>query len=396
MSLPGSIFETAKVLSTVISGYRSDYLWCAYFNRIIVYMGGYIALYYGYRLSAGRAVKFIEMMPYGKNKMSPKYIHGIILLLLSFLLLTVVAYMTVGVSEWLRSPREGYESSRVGYGIFYNTAINIGCLGFGLMLISSSISKSKRLFIFFLYGCFFYLLGSKMHVLNFVVGILGASSLKEMPHSKYKAIGILSMGAIPLYLLFMASYEETGLYGDIIQTAVRYFDHYKLGSIYFEHYYNGGVPLLYGEVYMSDFWRAIPRILYPGKPELMGITIINDLLGIGDPKAGWTPTIGGGVEYYADFGFFGTIILSIFSGTNIAIGFFYGLLGYGIKTKQLMRYPYMFICIVIINASYNSFFVFPVNILFTVIMYYFIFNILRMKMYSSRSPELTYDCVSKV
>jgi hypothetical protein len=288
---------------------------------------------------------------------------------ISVSLLLIVANSTVGILEWITNPRQGYESSRVGYGLFYNSAVSLLCIGYGLLFFAN-LSFASKVTWYALYGAAFYQLGSKMHILNAIFFYISALYYGTGKVVSLKTLSIALIGSLGLLGTFLASYSETGIYGDINNTLLLYFNYYQNAAIYFDEFLRGTIELYFGEIYFTDFWRAIPRAIFPGKPELMGVTLINNDLGIGDPKLGWTPAIGAGVEYFADFGLVSSFLFPLFSLKNCLSGLAFSLLSRHKYNPRRMSIFFIFVFIAFCNQSYNMFFVFPANIVASLFFYY--------------------------
>jgi hypothetical protein len=91
-----------------------------------------------------------------------------------------------------------------------------------------------------------------------------------------------------------------------------YLSHMENARNYYEGFFQGRVPLFNGEITLSSLWGYVPRLLYPEKPYVYGVTHINEIFFPGMAALGHTPAFDGGVEYFADFGFFGFPFLAAF------------------------------------------------------------------------------------
>ena len=79
--------------------------------------------------------------------------------------------------------------------------------------------------------------------------------------------------------------------------------------MYFKEYYSGKISLFYGQIYFSDFCTLIPRGLFPNKPYVYVITLVNEYFFPGAAAETNTPAFGCPISYFADFGILGLILI---------------------------------------------------------------------------------------
>lgn len=285
------------------------------------------------------------------------------LYLLFFLCFFLVANESFGFFNWIGNPRVGYQSHRSGAGQFWIFAISF--LSVALTLCCIYVEKYTHLFLAFLFFIFSaYFLGSKGILLEFFLFFFILLWLRKFQYIKK----IFFIG-FPLVLFLMLLNFATSGGGNLsaleIKDIFSYFDHYANSATYFRAYFKDEIPLLKGEVFLTDFWGLVPRAVYPEKPYVYGITIVNEFFWPGAAENTNTPAFGGPVPYFADFGIPGVVLFSFFNPMKFISYFFLGQLlkQYNIES---IRHNVLVLCLFIVFTS--PYFLyglpFPLNMLF--------------------------------
>lgn len=291
-------------------------------------------------------------MPHWKIRRSRTLIASSLILLMGVLCFILVASHSFGLFNWILDSRTGYQYHRTGAGHFYSLAILFYTISFSLFSIF--LKKNRNVFIcFFFYFVCVYLLGSKDILLSFVV-----SGLVFLWFRKYKHLRKAIFGGIPCAFILMLLNFGSISFSEIAQ----YFDYYINSAMYFEEYFKGGIDLFYGEIYWSSFWEVIPRFLYPEKPHVYGILLINEHFFPGLAESTHTPAFGGPLSAFADWGVIGVFLASFINFSSIFELFLYFYLFKFLKVQKLKSSPPLIYCVILLFApSFMKYVGFPLN-----------------------------------
>jgi len=291
---------------------------------------------------------------------------------------SMLASHSIGIIDWVKSPRSGYQVGREGAGQWFAFSITFLSVVSFFTLISFN---GKKLFIsIIILAYLWYLTGSKGFLLRFFefILIIFCARFTQKKINIFAPLIIL-ISTIPILLLFFGTnFQINNIYDQLDEVGL-YFDHINNSVMYYEAYFNNNLPLFLGEIKTSSLWSYVPRSFYPNKPYSYGPTLINEYFYPGSAEQTNTPAFGGMVNEFADFGFFGLLYYSIFNFAYylqiIIISKFYFLVKYkNILSKNNKLGLIMFF----IAPSFLFFFAFPINLLFFFFIYfiiYFIFNI---------------------
>ena len=250
-----------------------------------------------------RLIKKIKPIKIKRLRMITCSLFFLFLFFLCFVLLT----KDFGIINWILNPREGYQLHRVGVGHWY--ALSLLFLSVSYTIIALYSKKLLYLiFVTFIYVYFVFLLGSKDSILSFVTFFMVILWFRR---SKYftKILYI----TIPLGFTVMLLNFNPKDTMDIVQ----YFDYYINSAMYYKAYFNNEIDLFYGQVWFTDFYGYIPRGLFPNKPYVYGILLINEHFFPGAAEATNTPAFGGPIRYFADFGVVGVILAGLLNISTI-------------------------------------------------------------------------------
>jgi hypothetical protein len=220
---------------------------------------------------------------------------------LAFVLL---AQRSFGLINWLLDPRTGYQFHRTGAGHWYALAITFLAAAVVLTsLYTRSTHSAVLLFPVFLF-CL-YLLGSKALIVNFTVFFLIALWLRRYRYFKASVV-VFGLGGV----LLVGYTFVRGMGSLSAETVASYADYYVNAAYYYEEYERGRLPLFYGQVAFSNFWNLVPRFLYPDKPYVYGITLVNEYFYPGAAALTNTPAFST-VSWFADFGWPGVFLNAV-------------------------------------------------------------------------------------
>lgn len=266
-----------------------------------------------YRLFASARIE--KVLPFQRIPLDRKDLkRGEWLFLAVFLLVFyVMASAEFGLVNWLVNPRTGYQLYRVGQGHWYAIAISALAVAMVLACLSNP-TPSNLLRVGFVYLALGYLLGSKGLLLNIFLTVLVFFWFIRWRH----LMKLLVVGSIAIFLLMTFNLYLALSDGFELQSVVSYFDYYKNAADYYRDYLSGQLGLFYGDIAISSLWAYVPRTIWPDKPMVYGILLVNDIFFPGQAELTNTPAFGGAVEQFADFGVVGVLVYGFFSMQSIS------------------------------------------------------------------------------
>lgn len=229
------------------------------------------------------------------------------------LCLYLLASAEFGVANWIANPREGYQLYRTGQGHWYALSATALSVSFLLSFLARPLPWAVlRSTVFHLVLSYF--LGSKGVMLSFFGAALVFLWFLRWRHlTRLLVLGSpLLFGAL-IFNLFLALSD-----GFALQSILEYFDYYKNAADYYMGYLSHEIPLFYGEVAWGSLWSYVPRALWPDKPVVYGVLMINEIFYPGQAELTNTPAFGGAVEQFADFGWPGVLLFGFFSVQSVA------------------------------------------------------------------------------
>jgi oligosaccharide repeat unit polymerase len=293
-----------------------------------------------------------------------KMIHAsIIFYFLFFLSFYMLSSSSFGFFNWLKDPRTGYQLHRVGAGKFWVFSISFLSVSFAILTLY--VKKNINLFIFLLFYLYSaFLLGSKGIVLDFLVFFIIILWVRRFQN--LKKVFLITL-PVALVLMLVNFFSSMGFNGDgtDYEKVLSYFDYYINSAMYFKEYYSGKISLFYGQIYFSDFWNLIPRGLFPNKPYVYGITLVNEYFFPGAAAETNTPAFGGPISYFADFGILGVILMTFIDPFKFVYYFFLCQLLKNYDYLKIKNNLYVFIMFLFFTAPFFLFSLsFPLNMLF--------------------------------
>jgi len=295
------------------------------------------------------------------TKYSRMIIASVFFYFLFFLFFFLLSNSSFGFFNWLMDPRTGYQLYRVGAGQFWVLAIS--CLSISFTIFTIYAKNNVTVFLFlvpYLYSAF--LLGSKGIVLEFLVFFLIALWLRRL--NGLKKIFLIT---VPLaFIIMLINFFNTSYNGGVIdyKAVFAYFDYYVNSAMYYQEYYSGNIDLFYGKIYFSEYWNLVPRGLYHDKPFVYGITHVNEHFFPGAAEETNTPAFGGPVNYFADFGIIGVILLTFLDPFKFIYYFFLCQLLKKYNYEELKNNLFLFLLFLFFSAPFFLFSLsFPLNMI---------------------------------
>lgn len=224
------------------------------------------------------------------------------LFMLFFFLLT----QKVGLLNWIKDPRAGYQFNRTGMGHWF--ALSLFFLSISYTIAALHIRRLNILLITtFIYLLLSYFFGSKGIILSFVVFFMIVLWYRKSKYFKKIIYTVVPLG----FGVMLFNFNPSN-----IMNVVQYFDYYINSAQYFEAYHKGQIDLFYGKIWLTGFYEYLPRAIFPDKPFVYGILHVNEFFFPGAAEASHTPAYGGPIYEFADFGILG-VILGAFKLGNI-------------------------------------------------------------------------------
>lgn len=134
---------------------------------------------------------------------------------------------------------------------------------------------------------------------------------------EYKAVKFQKMiaWAIPIFLLLIGYHfmQSRNYFENPFLAAIKYFDIYEKQSFLIDELSSPRSDFYHGEIYVSSFYKYIPRILWSDKPVAFGFAILNYDYLPDEAAMNYMPSFGLGT-LYADFGFISVMLLGFLAG----------------------------------------------------------------------------------
>lgn len=228
---------------------------------------------------------------------------------LSFLFLASAEF---GLINWLANPREGYQLYRTGQGHWYALAVSFLSVSYLLSFLARP-RPGPLLASTVIHLAGAYLLGSKGNMLA-----LFGSALVFLWFLRWRHLGkLLLLGTPLIFAMLLVNLYLALSDGFDLQAVFEYFDYYLNAAYYYQAYLAGRVDLFWGEVALTSIWGYVPRAIWPDKPVVYGILLVNEIFYPGQAEQTNTPAFGGAVEQFADFGLLGLLFFGIFGSQSI-------------------------------------------------------------------------------
>ncbi|WP_279118673.1 O-antigen polymerase [Fusobacterium varium] len=294
------------------------------------------------------------------------------LFLIFFFIMFIIWSKNFGVINWIINPRKGYQYYRSGLGSFY--ALGLTFLSLSLTFRMISVKKKKEYYFWFLiYFGMIYIFGSKGRIIDFYIFIIWIGIYKNF----IKVKGVLLVGIIGFAIII---YNLSTSYSEInIGKFIKYFDYTKNSTMYYEAYFQNKIELFYGKVYISNFWKYVPRTLFQNKPYVYGKIMINEFFFPGLAAKTHTPSFGGEeIGYFADFGIIGVIFFSLI---NLKLYLYPLGLRYIFYNKNIItnEFTKLMVFVFIFSPRYGDYFPFGLQLILSILLFLFIYVYLKLK-----------------
>lgn len=261
-----------------------------------------------------RSIRIERYVPWRKRDLRPVELLRVsrlcfAIFVISFLLLASAEF---GLVNWLINPREGYQLYRTGQGHWYALAVSFLSASYLLSFLARPQPR-QLLFSTILHLVAAYFLGSKGIMLSLFGATLVFLWFLRWRHlNKLLILGTPLVFGLLLFNLYLALLDTFDL-----QAIFEYFDYYKNAADYYRGYFEGQFQLFWGEVAWSSLWGYVPRAIWPDKPSVYGILLVNEIFYPGQAEMTNTPAFGGAVEQFADFGVIGVLVYGLVSAQSI-------------------------------------------------------------------------------
>jgi hypothetical protein len=226
---------------------------------------------------------------------------------LFFLLISFIFFVLLtsefGFLNWVLSPREGYQLHRSGVGHYLAFSLLFLSLSYTIFLVYIK-NNLAQIFSFIFFAVLVYFFGSKGFILSFFLFLLIVLWFKQSKYLKTALIFLTPLAFIVMLINFNPSQ---------LQDVMEYFDYYVNSAMYYKAYFNGELPLFYGQIWWTDFYSYVPRMFFEDKPYVYGFLLVNEYFFPGAAEATNTPAFGGPIAIFADFGVLGVLFFSIFN-----------------------------------------------------------------------------------
>jgi hypothetical protein len=230
----------------------------------------------------------------------------------AFLGLAILMYLPVLLQfpQYILSPRQIYEQTRVGFGVSYYISSTLAY--FAVVLIQfSGRSRGIRWGVVLLAAVVLALHGSKGQLLTlvFLIALIEVYVRKRKIGFLTSALVLTGISALVL-VLFVTSMVLEGSPLEMLEAISEYSEYTQNAMLVIDSHF----PLQYGRLTLEgQIYGRVPRALVPSKPKNFGALYLDDQFFPEslDEEAG-SPDFGIGVQY-ADFGFLAIVYLGLFA-----------------------------------------------------------------------------------
>ncbi|ERI94315.1 hypothetical protein HMPREF1982_00950 [Clostridiales bacterium oral taxon 876 str. F0540] len=288
------------------------------YKYILIYYSVFvIALSAGYVLSSSKKIKAKFDFQYDEKRVNA---FKIVILGLSIVFLLIL-FKDVPLN-YIKNPRLLYENSRLGYGHVYFILVAF----INLYFIVSMFTERKYYYIIVVL-LLLYFTGSKSRILLPIeLFIIYYFYVVKNDRNNIKK---LALSGLILVVLFYATFLATSQYlknqsfVNIINAISNYSD-YNRNFLMLINYMTDKQNFFHGRImFENNFYSILPRILVENKPKIFGdFRLAYMIFSERTLMFKGAPSFGQFGSYFADFGHYSLIIISIFSfikGTLIGI-----------------------------------------------------------------------------
>lgn len=224
----------------------------------------------------------------------------------------VLMYLSGAGTLWLTDSRVAYQDYRNGVGVFYAITTSLLSLSY---VFSLYMYDNKNLFFvktlpltLFFSACAFFL-GSKSLIMGFFVIMLVYYSYHVRPFRLWQVVVLFFAFLLSVsFLQFIQGTAQT------TQDTILYANYFSTTTDFLRRFSEGEFSFQFGNVWISNVWGYVPRILYPNKPYEYGQLLINKVIFPGAAEIGHSPGLLPWAAQYLDFGRLGVVIYGVVTG----------------------------------------------------------------------------------
>jgi len=231
----------------------------------------------------------------------------------------LLAQHSFSVFEWIKDPRAGYQLHRTGAGQWY--ALAITSLSTSLVLATMYARSSRNVILLTpVYLALIFVLGSKGLVVFFGVYIVVILSIQNYKYLRPMTALVAGAAGVLVFANLVSTFGSVGL-----DSLALYADGFSNAARYYQRFLDGSLPLYHGQVFFSNLWGLIPRVLYPNKPYVYGSITVAEIFYPGAAEQTNTPAFAT-VAYFADFGWLGVVLFAVLNPSTLVTAFLYAVL----------------------------------------------------------------------
>lgn len=251
-----------------------------------------------------------------------------------------------GFVSWLTHPRQGYQNYRLGNGHLY--ILSLAFLNFSyLLILFFRIKNGKKLvLVTLLFAGILYFYGSKGFLVFaiFEAVVFYNFFIRKL---RFQKLAIIFACLFSVFVVFYTVYRPAGARRALFSEILVYTGYYNEGRRFFADF-NKEFQYAYGQEYLDNLWLYVPRAFYPDKPKSYGLVkYVVEHYYPGAGESGNTPSFGGPVEEYLNFGILGVVIVGLLQGYTVSL-----LYCYFLKYKNFLGF--------VLLSSVMGFSIFPV------------------------------------
>ena len=231
-----------------------------------------------------------------------------VVVILSILILPVVFIKLKEYPFSMTGFREFYFESRFeGYGFFFTAGSYL------LLFLILYFVHNRRYMLAIIITPILLLFGQKTILLALVLGLLFILESQKVIRTSTLILLMLTGLASMVALHFALS---IGVKVSPLVLAIGYFDYYdNFAYLIRSLYVNESIDHYWGRIFITDFYKVIPRFIWEEKPEIYGQVLLHAKLYPDLMKIGHTPSFFEPIAIpLADFGILGVTIFGLFRG----------------------------------------------------------------------------------
>lgn len=243
------------------------------------------------------------------NLLDTKYVvnKNFVLLLISFLLLSIFVLIISSNGNFLFNPREFYQNYRKGFGPIFSLYVSLLGIIQPIIIFAISekkfINRNKNYIQLLTLGILFLILaslsGSKFVILSIVGQFIAMVYLFNREAFKKTWIFILPFG---LFLILFNFYSTIANITNLEKLQLYVGGSWQFNRAMFEQILNNNFDYFNGQITFTKIYGLLPRMIFPEKPIVFGQSLLIERFLPGAVESGHTPSFGDGAYTVADFG----------------------------------------------------------------------------------------------